>query len=228
MNYLQLVQRLRQESKRSGPAITTVAGLTGDDLDLVNWIADAWTELQRREHGWRWMRAELGGPTIIGQRGYRADELDPAASGFGRWLPPATKGYEVSAESAAGAPWPLQWLDWQVFRSKFELRESVPGAPAFWSIAPDERLYVGPTPDAEYTVRASFFTAPTNLSLDDDVPTGLPAEYHLILVWRALQEQASVDAAPEVYSRAISNFDAIDRELFRRFGPQMSFATSGL
>lgn len=41
----------------------------------------------------------------------------------------------------------------------------------------------------------------------------------MILVWRALMELASFDAAPEVYARAQMNFANMDREMRRRYGP---------
>ena len=89
MNFLQLVQRLRKETRRSGAPITTTVGLINDDADLVNWINDAWIELQRRECGWTWLQAELDGQTTVGVANYAASTLSLLATDFGRWYPAA-------------------------------------------------------------------------------------------------------------------------------------------
>lgn len=227
MNYLQLVQRLKRESARSGAAITTLTDLPVNDQRLADWVNDAWLELQRYDGGWSWMRKSVAGPTIIGQRGYTAAELDAGASDFSRWLPAATEHYEVTAESVAGSPWPIRYLDWNTFRSRFEVREHVAGAPQFWSIAPDRKVYVGPTPDAVYTLRLEYFKGATSLA-DATASPEIDTEFHLILVWRALMELASFDAAPEVYSRANTNFTNMEQGLLTRHGPRISFATNRL
>lgn len=227
MNRLQLVQRLRRESKRSGPVITTTIGLTGADADLVNAIDDAWSELQRREHGWDWMRRELYGPTVAGTRGYLASALDSGATDFGRWFPAAREGYAVTAEETAGSPWELRFLHWDVFRQRFELRTHDQAAPQFWSISPDEKLYVGPTPSGAFTIRPCYWIKPEVMEADEDEPS-MASEYHLILVWRGLMELASIDAAPEVYARALANYDTIDSDLRVRYGPRIGFAANKL
>jgi len=227
MDFLQSVKRLRQETKRSGPAITTIAELTGDDLQLADLINDAWLELQRRDHGWEWMRRELVGLTVALQRGYTADQLDAEAGDFGRWFPPAREGYVVTAETGPLHRWRLKWMPWDVYRDRFELTEHQPGNPLVWTTGPDEKMYFGPTPDDEYTVRASYWIAPTSLLLDEDTPA-MGSEYHMILVWRALMEVASIDAAPEVYSRGLMNYERLETDLMRRYGPQFTFGTNRL
>lgn len=220
MNFLQLARRLKVESARSGAVISDVTTATGDDARLVNWIADQWLELQRRPHGWSWMRRELDGATIIGQRLYAAAELDADVSSFSRWMPGATNDYEVTSGDASGK-WPLRWLPWEKFRSAFELRESAAAAPRYWSISPEEKLAIGPTPDGIYSINASYYRGPLELTENESLPTGLPAEYHLILVWGALMQVANFDAAPEVYTRAFTNFENMDTELRHRFGPRI-------
>lgn len=221
MNWLQLTQRLKLESGRTGPNITTLVGLPENYQRLASWIADRWIELQRRPHGWSFMREELTGAIVSGTRGYLATGLDAAASSFGRWLPPATEGYEVRCETAPGQGWALRWMPWERFRASFELSEHQPGEPVYYSIAPDDRLYVGPTPLANRTIRASYYRAPEAFADGGSEPT-MGSEFHMILVWAALMDVASFDAAPEVYTRAVTNFENIDTDLRARYAPQIS------
>ena len=221
MNWLQLTQRLKLESGRTGPAITSLVGLPENYARLANWLADRWVELQRRPHGWSFMRRELEGAIVANTRGYTALALDSAASDFGRWLPPATEHYEVRCQNAPGRGWPLRWLPWEKFRVSFELSEHEPGEPAYWSIAPDDKLYVGPTPLANRTIHASYYRAPTAF-IDGTSEPDMAAEFHMILVWGALMDVASFDAAPEVYTRAATNFDNIDTDMRARYAPQIT------
>jgi hypothetical protein len=293
VNRLTLVNRLKSESGRSGGAMATTIGATGDDERLVNWLDDAWMEIQRRDHGWTWMRKEVEGPTITDQADYGAEDFDfdrltftngsaeyaagstitqgivsatvkrvvlssgdwtlgtaagdliitpgtgdfvaGAAVGdgacdldgpivsltpFDHWLPPLTEGYSPLVENANGDTWRLRQMAWDRFRgaTMFEYERWLHPI-VYWSISPDERLHMAPTPDSdEYTIRASYYRAPTAFALDADEPD-FGEQYHMILVWRALMEVASFDAAPEVYSRAQMNFTNLDREMKRRYGP---------
>lgn len=296
MNFLQLVQRVKREAARSGAAPVSIAALSGDDLLLANWVADALVELERREHGWPWMRREISGPTTIGKMAYAAAELDftrvsftlgtsayaagstltqgaasatvrrviltsgswslgtaagqliitPVAGVFaggaalgggacvlagaavsldslGRWLAEGRLlgSYRMTAEQTAGQPVVVRFLEWEVFRLRFTLTTHQAGMPQFWSIDPaTQALNVGPTPDAAYTLRASYWRSPQALALDADTP-GLPVEFHLHLVWRALIELASYDAAPEVLTRAQANLTLVEADLIGLHGPEI-------
>ena len=291
MDWLALTNRLKVESGRSGGVLGTVLGATGDDARLANWVADAWLELQRRSHGWTWMRAEISGRTVAGQSAYTAADLDlwtiaftagsteyvagdtltqgasnaiikrvdlasgawtGAAAGnfiitpgtgvfaagaavgdgactlsgpattpgtFDRWLPPTIEGYHVMATDANDDEWELKQMAWDRFRAAIDFNDSYSWRPIrYWAIGPDETLNIGPTPQAVFTLAASYYTKPVPFALDTDAPT-FDEQYHMILVWRALMELASFDAAPEVYARAQMNFANLDREMRRRYGP---------
>ena len=67
MNYLGMVQRLRQETGYSETGPSAVTGQTGMHARAVDWIADAYTEIQNRDY-WRWMRKEFTLTTNSGDR----------------------------------------------------------------------------------------------------------------------------------------------------------------
>lgn len=214
--------RVKVESGRSGAPITSLTTLAGDDARILNWTRDAWDELQRRPHRWAWMRRELSGPCVIGQRAYLAEEIDLEATDFDEWFPPAEPDYEVTADGM-----PLRWLPWEKFRAAFELRAHEPGPVQYYSFAPDKRLYLGPTPADARLIRASYYKRATELVEAEDEPD-MPSKFHIILVWRALMELASFDAAPEVYSRALVNFNNVDHELVSDQGPKVTIARARL
>ena len=68
MNFLQLAQRTAVEcgvasSSDIQTALPTVVGATGSLGRIVNWINDAWTDIEMDRNDWDWMRSSalLGG-----------------------------------------------------------------------------------------------------------------------------------------------------------------------
>lgn len=219
-----MTKRAKVESGRSGPEITAISGLTGDDARIAYWVDDAWMEIQRRPHGWKFMRKNLDGLTVAGTRIYTAADLDAGAADFGSWLPPATEHYKVKAGYVGGDKWDLRFVPWEKFRDAFELTTHEQGAPQYWSISPDDEFCVGPTPNDVYEIKAVYYRVPTHLVADSDTPD-MPEAFHMIIVWRALMELAGFDAAPEVYSRASANFENLDTDLRHSQGPKISMGT---
>lgn len=227
MNFLQLVQRAKRESARSGGTIASVALTSGDDQRIVGWVNDAWVDLQRRSHGWDWMRKELTGSLVAGTRGYTALSLNALATDFGRWLPASIEHYAPQVAMASGQRINLKFRDWDAFRSAFELQDHAAGDPQYWSVAPDRKLYVGPTPSAACTLRLGYYKQPYELVLDADTPD-MPSEFHTLLVWRALMELASFDSAVEVYARASVNYENADTDLRQQCAPRLYFRAVSL
>ena len=228
MNLLQLVQRTFKESRRQGTMPTTLDSPSSGTQDLINWVADAWRDLQNDEQGWAWMRRELTGSTIQNQLVYSAVELDGTATEFGRWFKPAIPNYRVTIDQAGGGVVGLTYIDWDAFRQRYVLTPHTAGRPQVWSVDPGtKKLALGPKPDAVYTVRASYYRKPQELTQATDTPE-MDAEWHMILVWRALMELASVDAAPEVYTRALVRYETLESGLRKRFGQAIEFGNNTL
>lgn len=206
MNRLQLVQRLKRESGRSGTPPASIGVLAGDDILLDAWLGDAWLEVQRKRMDWAWMRKTVTGALDIGVGVYAASDLDPLVLDFGRWQG-FTGDYTVRLYDAAapGVPRHLHWIPYEVFQARFLVGTVSDATPEFWSVAPDKRLLLGPKPAAAgLTVQADYWAKPTALVADADAP-GMPEQFHMLLVWRALLEVAGFDAAPEVEARARRN-----------------------
>lgn len=299
MNYIQLIQRLKRESGRSGAAPASAATLAGDDVLLGDWIADAWREVQRRRMDWGWMRKTVSGVLVQSQQSYTAaGDLDfvriaftagtsaytpgeslvqgavtatvtrvilssgdwstsdaageliiqplsgafvagaalgdgacnlsgPAVSmdPFGRWQEPTdyyTIGCYLSADPSS--VWSLGWMPYEQFQAYYIKRPQTDGRPCAWSVSPTKALLIGPAPDdGGYSVQADYWASPTELALDADTPA-MPVQFHMLLVWRALLEIASFDAAPEVEARAVRNLKIVWRDLIEDQAPRIQLS----
>lgn len=203
MNKLQLLQRLHSETGRSTEPPTVVTGLDIRNNRLMNRLDDAWQELQSARD-WRWMRKTLDVALTIGQRTYTGAGL--SAARFGRWRPEDcdyTPG--VYVDGSINTMWDLSFLQLDEFKRMWVYRNDYSSQPLYWAVDENDRLLIGPKPSITYKLRIDYLMEPSTLVLADDTPD-LPNKFHLLLVWKALQDEAKFDASPEILALAESNY----------------------
>jgi len=237
VNYLDLVNRTKLESGRSGGNLATVVGAVGDDLRICNWVSTAWEKIQRRTEHWRWMRKRVlmsitaarmdHAPALIAQMLVQPGNT-LALTDF-RGFRNVSDDYTVSAllPAVPANEWRLTWLPYDVFRDRFIVGTHVSASPTFWAVSPDNLLLLGPTPNAIHHVRFDYRTKALPLALDADIP-GMPDDYHMVIAWEALKNLAAFDAAPEVYSRARDECDQLYDDLWTDQGPKMTIGARPL
>jgi len=213
VNFLALVQRLHSETGRSTAAPTTVVAQTGQSLRLVNAVADAWTELQS-ERDWRWMRGRTDAALTIGQQTYAGTDLG-VATRFGRWRKEdSTYSVCLYISGSPNTLWQATQWDLDTFRQLYIYRTMGQSTPIAWAIDESNNILFGPAPAAAYKVRADYWKEPSTLAADADTPD-MPDRFHMLLVWRALQDIAKYDAAAELLAKAEKNAgDMHDKLLF--------------
>lgn len=74
--------------------------------------------------------------------------------------------------------------------------------PVAVAIGPDKSVCLGPPSNGLYSVTADFFFAPFIMTGNDSVPVGLPKQFHMLIVYLAMEMYALYEAAPEVLTRA--------------------------
>lgn len=212
MDFLTGVQRLHSESLRSTAAPTSVVGANDRHKRLFNWYADAWRELQS-ERDWRWMRGTTDVALTVGQQTYTGAGLGIA--NFGRWRQDdSTYSPVIYMPASINSLWHLEFMDLDVFRHEFVYRTWGDTTPIAWSYDEDDQMLVGPAPAEAYMLRIEYWKEPTELTVDTDTP-GLPDRFALLPMWRALQEVAKADAAPEVLARAEKNYEVMHNDMMR-------------
>lgn len=234
MNFLSLSTRLMQECGVSGTMSTTV-NQTGEFLRITSWINQAWNELQTRHDDWEFLRSSalLGAgcsfATVSGTSYYTLGAAAPgtvgvAASVFGKWdmnsfrCNTTTVGYADETYLD-----PISYDEWRNSYMYGAMR-TVTTRPVVIAKAPTQGLCLGPPPNALYTVTGDYFTQPTQMAADIDVPTGLPTQFHLAIVYNAMMKYAGYEAASEVYQRGEDGYRRMMIELEANYGPKMFFA----
>lgn len=180
MNFLQLCQRLRQEVGGTGSGPSTVLNQSGESRLYVDWINQAWKEIQSDRLEWRFMWSQ-GSVTL--QAGTQIHAL-----------PADLKSLDGESLLLDGSR--IGLLDYSVFRNNY--RTSHSGKPTECTILPNGQLKTNTVPDQAYTLSFDYWAKPVSLSENADVPT-LPEEYHMLIVYKAMQYYAGYENAGEVY-----------------------------
>ncbi len=228
--YLQLCQKLRQETSDSGTGPSAVTGNTGELNRIVGWVADAYTELQQDREDWLWMRKSFTVPTVAstGSYAYNATSLVDTVSAvaitrFARWYPLAFKAYLQS--DGVGSEYPLIWLEWERFRRIYRYGTQTDGQPAHVSVDPTQAFVLGPKPSAVYVVSGDYQIGPQTLAANGDTPE-MPSRFHYLIVYEAMSKYGGNRVAPEAMLRAVSEGGRLRAGLERDQLPAITFGQS--
>lgn len=218
MNRLELVQRLAREcTVQEIPSTTVIGASTPDDtIRLINWVDDAWADIQTSRPDWLWMRRSSGQGngasfvTVAGQARYAlgnaAGTTGVTAATFGRWLPGTFRLY-LTATGTNDEQELSDW-DYEVWRDVWGegANRSVTSRPDSIAVGPDKALYLGPAPLVGYTVTGDYLLKASAMAVNADEPTGLPAEHHMAIVFAAMMSYGEIEVAQEVYSRGLRGY----------------------
>lgn len=235
--FLQLCQALRRESTDSGTGPSTVVGQSGELARMVNWIINAWVELQQDRDDWQWMRHGFTVNTAAGDGVYAYTDctdttVSPSAaiSRFARWYEgsddngwPYLQSYRQS--DGVGSGFPLIWLPWDAFRRLYRIGTQNNAQPLHVSADPQQNLVIGPTPDDIYVVSGDYQIGPQVLAQDVDEPE-MPSRFHMLICYEALAKYGGNRIAPEAMVRAISEGGRLRQALEQNQLPRISFGSA--
>ena len=193
MNRLELVRRLVAESGTTGLAIGTTRDQQGDALNFVNWVDDAWLEIQGLNN-WPslWEDAQVtvsaGASTVVGTLGHKRYVKD-------------------SMRLATGGR--LTYVPWDEFRVSYPTVDAG-GSITEWSIRPDRSIAINSVVTADTVLLVERYRMPGRFTADNDEPL-LFSEHHMMIVWRALMLYAGFDADGVQYKRGAAELAQLKR-----------------
>lgn len=203
MNRLDLCNRLCLECGIPQVLTTTVAQ-TGEAGRVVAWIDAAWNAIQTRHRDWDWMRASASWTTVNAAHNYTlgtgAGTVGVAASLFGMWAIDTFRCYPTAVGNQAEMF--MSWLRYDTWRDTYLFGggRATRTRPQEFAVGPDKSINLGPVPSDGYTITADYFAAPLPLTTDTQEP-GMPAQFQMAIVYRAMMSYGGYESAPEVYQR---------------------------
>lgn len=220
MNYLALAQRLRRKCRVSGSGPSAVTSQSEEYNRLLDWVNEAWMFIQNAHSDWRFMRKSATCVTVNGQINYYPT-TDFNLTDFGYWaLDYANQDTFRNYVTANGTGseifmecWDYDW--WRDAYLYGALRTSYT-RPIGVAKAPDDSIVCGPITAAGYTLVGDYYAVPSEMVVATDVPTGLPDQFHMAIVYKAMQYYGMSEAASEVFEEGRAEFDKIMRQLERQ------------
>lgn len=226
MNFLQITQSLRNKCAGMGgtPGTpVTVVSQTGDMGNLVDWAREAWVDIQSARPDWKFMRAEFTG--TVSAAGNTLTAASAGVTDLGNWDAATLRCYKT-ARGASTEQFLVEW-DYAVLRDTYLFGSQVASTPNVFAIRDrDMALVLGPATDAALTVSGEYVRAPQSMALDADVPTGLPAHFHMLIVFWAMTKFAGNQAAPEVLVDAQNQQEKLWHRLVLDWTPQVGMSGS--
>lgn len=219
MNFLELCQRAQRECGVASQP-TTVVNQSGEHRRFIEWVQDAWVDIQAAHQDWEWLRQSVSFVTVDGQPTYTPTQCGITAGTFGLWSRDSFRSYPTA--TGVNAEMPTPYIGYEVWRHVYQLGTSrnTRGRPIHISITPAKSIALAPYPSAGYTVTGDYYTAPVSLAVDADTPL-MPAHFHMAIVWKVCMSYGAYEAAPEVYQRGELEFKKLMRRLERDRMPEM-------
>ena len=222
MTFLELCQMTAQQSGTiQGVKPTTVVGQVDRLKQVVDFVREAYVDIQNAHRMWRWLNSRFVGQTVAGQREYAATSFTDE-----RTMTPITRfsqwGFKQDGADAGLSSYltstgvaeegPLRWFDVDNFYETQARGTQTPGKPHIYTVGLDGRLLFSPIPDNVYTIRGKYRKSPQLLMADDDVPE-MPADFHLLIKDAALTYLEGYDEGPRIpiyRLRMLPNFSMLE------------------
>jgi hypothetical protein len=171
VNFLELCQATRQELGISGTGPTSVAGQTGQNQMIVDWVREADLFVQRLHADWNFLWDQWTQALTVGTDTYDAPTdlsfWDLESFVIDRGTVDAMGLYPDSYKSE---------------RDNITLREQA--TPVKFTILPNGKVRLYPPPDKAHTLSADYWKAPVEMSANTDESV-IPEQYRRIVIVRA-------------------------------------------
>lgn len=227
--FLQIVQAVGRDSGTTSTAapLATVVGATGRWLKIVQFVIQAWLDIQNARTDWQWMIRETEKALADGTRRYTAAGW--SITRFSAWVqdqdsddltyrPFSIRDPDLGLADESA----LYQIDYRVWRDRYGRGDqSQEQRPTCYAISPAREVCVGPVPDQEYTLRFEYRLAPQILAADADTPE-LPAEFHDVIKWKAQLLLAEHDERPGGIATARNSYSTAYLRLVNAQVPKAS------
>lgn len=231
MNYLAACQKVhlrlrigsRGNTAKPGTVPATTSGQTDELAEIVDWTAQAFTDLQGMRPTWGWLKQQGSLAFATGTASQSLATVVAALPNFREIIPYTWNDHGQYVNSyitadfttlSATAMQQVTYVPWDFFAGHFTRGAVASGRPIYVAVAPDQSIRVYPTPDQSYTLVFEYRCKPKVLTTSDgsvnleDYPVtgcGLLPEYQDIVVWMAVQKWAESRNDANVYATAEAN-----------------------
>ena len=199
MTFLELCQRVREESGVSGSGPATIDNQQSILQKVVNWVRQADYDIQvLHKDSWKFLWRTETISLIEDQRVYGA--LDLGLPNLG------------AIKSMAIAGQPITEVSWDVYKLHGYQQAPDRNQPTIYTVRPDGILEFFAVPDANYVVDVEYQLRPVKLQDDLDEPL-IPEQYHQAILQKALMYYANHEEDNDLFQKAQNWYEQALSEL---------------
>ena len=198
-DFITLSQELRALVGVGGSGPTDVTTATGIEKRIVDYIKNAWIDIQSHPKDWKWMWQEgylpAGGiplQTILDTPDYVLTDVHKIRVRTFRSYLTATG---VSDRQR------MLYVPWNEFQRRYGIVVSTSKRPITATRLPNGNLRLVPPPNGIFSIEFEYFTGVQVLSANDSVPL-LPSEFHQLIIYEAAKRYGKAEDAQEVVAAA--------------------------
>jgi len=211
MNFLELCQAVSREMGVNEVASTS--GQTGDAKRIVEWVRNAWLEIQGASAEWNFLWKRVAFQTSSGTKQYT-----PSSSDVNVWDTHYFSVFKTSeGEDTETALRVMSHRDYK----REDIGVPTESRPTHIILVPNGDMILYPTPDDAYTVQLAYYKHPVSLSADSDTPA-IAAHFHSMIVDKAIEYYGVFEEAPNVYQGAALRYQQKFNRLLRSQSPMMA------
>lgn len=171
--FLQLCQKVRQESGNSGDGPASVLNQTYEMKKIVDWVADADVQIQTLWTDWNFLWRQHSSNLMASIRDY-AQPTD-----LGMW-----NSDSFFLDRDGEHPRKLSMMDYNTYLQSFRPGPQTSSTPSWVVVQPNGNLVFHPTPDKAYQFTADYWKAPT-LMTSNDSTSPIPRQFERVIITRA-------------------------------------------
>jgi len=214
MNFLELVRKTWEKAGQSGDGPASVSSATGHQKRFVNWVRDAWTEIQQESSEWAFLKTDKVCSLVAGQESFTLAQLA------------LTDLQEVLAVYILVNG---QYQSMRVVRSPSSVthilqQNKTPGFPLVCYFANDTFTFDS-IPDANHQIKVHYQRLPQELAGNLDIPI-CSAAYHSAIWWKAVKSYARFDEDQSLYAEATEQSEKILTLMHHKLKPEIKFGSS--
>lgn len=188
--FLELCKRTARECGVAGSGPTSVTSQVGEHERVVNWVKDAYLDIQNLHQDWDFLWGEDYLVLDSGVSSYTAPFTDNAIRDFDGVL----TIYDTAVGDSDKSP--LKEFPYRVFRQRYLDKARTTRRPVRISVKPNETaLLVDPVPDqAGYRIDYAYWRD-SHILTDGTDQSLIPEKHNMIIVWRAVMKYAQYEEA---------------------------------
>lgn len=222
MTFIELVRAVRSRVGMQGTGPASIAGAVGAEVDLVNVVSDAYSDIQNSRENWLWLRDQVSFSTQLGVETYTPTTIFLSGSNrLNRWI--NTSLYFVDGTVNKKI---FNYLPYDNFVYLFA-NESTTSKPNTFTIRPQDDALIFNSPNGAYTVTIDYWKKPQVLTTDNSIPE-MPPQFHLVIVYEAIAKYCAAVSSPELYDKYAYDHTKLYGALQRRFLPKKEVNIIGL